>query len=610
MAILPVNLYSDWLCTQAGKAIVPGVASAIGDGLNNPNNWTSLTWNNQAYNKGLILALAGSQVDSLGSFVLSGGYALFDCSVPQTIPYQDLVDTDFQSQNSSTEIYNPFFISHDAENNVSYALSIYASSSEETTYKYFTMRLYPYTQEPEDATGNDRTSWLYSMYSLQNESWMSEMLYLFQNWDANMRQIKVYKLNMGENSYFLFAFGVSADGQYSTGPTFSRSTRFIAIDVNYFKDKDARPWSGDESEDDAENSYFPTTPYTDSVSSRDLTGKRNPYGFNTGNGLKLAVIGYNKYAKILQGIYCGTAEGLLNKIAQAFYELSGGNDHRQADEIQSIVSAVLCCHLIPKITGIISGQMRMRTIAGYHIFGQNLDGGQFITVDKSDDTIFGYSTNPELIEPRLNSFLDFEPYTSITLHLPFMASVNLQPSALYGNYLYVHYEIDVFTGILSADIIIHESGGREYIISTQQANVRTEIPIMGNGANGAPLAQIASSVLGVARSGSPELAAAAGIVSGVDELSKASTGVSVGRNTVEGIGTYLSSRSAYLIITRPEPANPSNFLEMEGSTANLPGVVGDFTGYSVFDDVKLEGFSATDDEKKAIEALLKGGVYV
>lgn len=603
MAILPINLYSDWLLTRAGQAIIPGVAAATG-WASDPSHW----WHYNYYaTHGDILTMNGKTLSqNEGILTLSGGAAIYDNNISDMIPYGDNIDTDLISPNAALWP-NGFFTGRDD----TYAFSLSISSNSATGNSY-NIRMGYYTQQPEEATGTARTNWNYlsTYFDFQWNSictpWNSSSGYF----TSAQQQTRVYKLFLGNEAYFLFAFGVSADGTYSSGGVSSNGSCFLAIPLAYFKDKESRPWAGDESEDNAEESYFPTTPYTDTISSRDLTGKRNPYGFNTGNGMKLAVIGYESYAKILQGIYCGTAEGLLNKIAQAYYELTGGNDHRQAEEIQSIVSAVLCCHLIPKITGILSDTMKMRTIAGYHIFGQNLYGGQYITVGKTDNTIFGYSSPPSLIEPRLNSFLDFEPYTSITLHLPFMASVNLQPSALYGNYLYVHYEIDVYTGILSADIIIHESGGREYIISTQQANVRTEIPIMGNGANGAPLAQIASSVLGVARSGSPELAAAAGIVSGVDELSKASTGVAVGRNTVEGIGTYLSSRSAYLIITRPEPANPSNFLEMEGSTANLPGKVGDFTGFSIFDDVKLEGFSATDDEKKSIEALLKGGVFV
>lgn len=613
MAILYPNLYTDYKCTNPGLALTIGIAAATGWAAD-PTHWNSVIPSEFSEAK-ILWTNARTIANNNGSITLSGGAALYNNAVAQSIPWYNEVDTDKEMNGSSNVVYNPLFCSYDAENNLSYYISLAAFNPTNDKPQQYVMHFGYYNQEPEDASGNDRTSWRYWKYStiIWPDLFYPGGVPLY--WPSEFSMVKVYKLMLGEVEHYLFAFGVSADNRYNVQQNITFGTDFVAIPVEFFKDKEAKPWAGDESEDDAENSFYPTTPYRDSVSSRDLTGKRNPYGFNTGNGMKLAVIGYRSYAKILQGIYCGSAEGLLNRIAQAYYELAGGNDHRQAEEIQSIVSAVLCCHLIPKITGILSGDMTMRTIAGYHIFGQNLDGGQYITVGKTDDTIFGYDSQPKKIEPRLNSFLDYEPYTSITLHLPFMSSVNLQPSALYGNYLYVHYEMDIYTGILSADVIISEPvregrEAREYIISTQQANVRTEIPIMGNGANGAPLAQIASSVLGVARSGSPELAAAAGIVSGVDELSKASTGVAVGRNTVEGIGSYLSSRSAYLIITRPEPANPSNFLEMEGSTANLPGVVGDFTGFSIFDDVKLEGFSATDDEKKAIEALLKGGVFV
>ena len=620
-----VNFYNDSQCTTPGQVIIPGVAAITGEKAN-VSNWTHCAWRGgmEPVSRGDILVIYGSQLAPLeGEVVLSGGTAIYDCTIDQTIPYEDKVETDTATQQTTGLIYNPYFISFDEESESSFVISIYATPSTEQKYNYFNFGLLYYKQTPVDASKNERETWFYnSDYS--NSGALRQLLYLFKatsQWDTNMRQIKMYKVNLGdEKDYYLFAFGVTADGKYndaSKSGMLSAGTNFIAVPTDYFKDKEPRPWAGGDSESNEEEAYTPTTPYIDTIPSRDLTGRKNPYGFNNNNGLRIAVITFDQYAEILQGIYSGTAEGLLNKIAQGYYMITGGNDHRQADEIQSIVSAVLCCHLIPRITTYgTTPTVSMATIAGYHIFGQNLHGGVSMEIVPTNGTIFEYDTPLKLIQPRLNSFLDFEPYTSIVLHLPFMASISLSPSALYGNSLYCHYSIDIYTGVLSVDVKVLDKNGRDYIITTQQANIKTEIPIMGNGANGAPLASIASSVLGVARSGSVEMAAAAGIVAGLDEMSKGSTGVAVGKNTIEGIGSYLSPRAAYLVYTRPDPANPASkdygagFLEMEGGTSHLSGKVGDFVGYSEFSEIRLDGFSATDDEKQAIEALLKGGVFV
>lgn len=613
MAILPIYIYSDWKCTAQGQAIVPGVAGATGWAAN-PANWTARTPSEFSEDQ-ILYTNARTIENNGGALTLSGGDALYNNAVSQSIPWYNTVNSDTELNGSSNPVYNPFFTSFDAENNIAYWLSIAAFDPQNEKPNQYVLRFGYYNQEPENATGTGRTSWRYWKYNINA---YGELFYPGGNptyFSAEFSQVKVYKLALGEKDYYLFAFGVSADNRYNVQQSVSMGTDFIAIPISFFKDKESRPWAGGDSESNAEEAYTPTEKYNDDIPPRDLIGKTNPYGFNGGNGLRLAVITYNQYAEILQGIYSGTAEGLLNKVAQQFYSITGGNDHRQADEIQSIVSAVLCCHLIPRIVAYGSGTAGMQTIAGYHIFGQSSGGGVSMEIVITSGTIFEYNTPLQQITPRLNSFLDFEPYTSITLHLPFMASVNLVPSAVYGNYLFVHYSIDIYTGVLSADVIIHEPGGREYIVTTQQANIKTEIPIMGNGANGAPLANIASSVLGVARSGSFETAAAAGAITAVDELSKASTGVAVGKNTIEGIGAYLSPRSAHLIITRPNPANPASngkagFLEMEGGTAHLSGNVGDFTGYSEFAEVRLDGFAATDAEKAEIERILKGGVYI
>lgn len=601
MAIIQQGLFIDPDCTQLAQAWDVGAAAATGSAAA-LNFWPE-------FQPGLYhpwgevpRGIFTSSVPA-GEVTLSGGGTIYSRAVPQTWPTRGALAEDWVNEGETGKIYNALFLGRTNEEAEEDRGSIWLSIiSPDTDSRVWRIRMGVYTEtKGQDGT---RETWNYfgKNFDIDTSMYFTDQ--------GGYPQVKAFRLFVEESEFILIAFGVSASNEVPTG-----QSSFVLIPLDYFKIKESRPWAGGDSESNSEEAYTPTEKYNDDIPPRDLTGKTNPYGFNGGNGLRLAVITYNQYAEILQGIYSGTAEGLLNKVAQQFYSLTGGNDHRQADEIQSIVSAVLCCHLIPRIVTYGSGTAGMQTIAGYHIFGQSSGGGVSMEIVITSGTIFSYNTPLQQITPRLNSFLDFEPYTSITLHLPFMASVNLVPSAVYGNYLFVHYSIDIYTGVLSADVIIHEPGGREYIVTTQQANIKTEIPIMGNGANGAPLANIASSVLGVARSGSVEMAAAAGAITAADELSKASTGVAVGKNTIEGIGAYLSPRSAYLIITRPNPANPASkgkagFLEMEGGTAHLSGNVGDFTGYAEFSEVRLDGFAATDAEKAEIERLLKGGVYV
>ena len=391
----------------------------------------------------------------------------------------------------------------------------------------------------------------------------------------------------------------------------------MAIPLSYFKDKEARPWVGDESEPDEETGFMPNDEPSDNITAR-TDFNTNPYSINSGgSGIKVIfpeyVEGsyYTLMGDIISGIYQGSNEGFINRVEQVWAELVNGNTNRAAEEIQAILNGILFYHTIPTITTYSTSYHSFRTICGYNVINSAK------SVAQASGSIFSRTFESDVINPRLNCFLDYDPYTSMIIKVPFCPAVSISPSAVYGRQILARYKIDIVTGILHCDISIY-SASHEYIIHSCEANVKTDIPIMGQGANAGGLEKITGAVLG-AMSGNVG-AGASGIIGTLDAVAGKSHGEAVGRMSTDGIGAYLAARSAYLIVTYPKAAIPTQeedgapvggFLWQQGMASATAQKVSYYAGgFAKFSSVDLSQVQATQAEKEDIEARLKEGVYL
>ena len=209
------------------------------------------------------------------------------------------------------------------------------------------------------------------------------------------------------------------------------------------------------------------------------------------------------------------------------------------------------------------------------------------------------------------------PVISMVIKVPFCPAVSVAPSAVYGRSIKAVYKIDIVTGILHCDLSIY-SAREDYIFHSCEANVKTAIPIMGQGANAGGLEKITGAVLG-AMSGNVG-AGVSGIIGTLDAVAGKSHGEAVGKMSTDGIGAYLASRSAYLIVTYPKAAIPTQkedgapvggFLWQQGMASATAEKVSYYSGgFAKFSSVDLSQVQATQAEKEDIEARLKEGVYL
>lgn len=81
---------------------------------------------------------------------------------------------------------------------------------------------------------------------------------------------------------------------------------------------------------------------------------------------------------------------------------------------------------------------------------------------------------PEKIPREFNNFLDFEPYTTLSLYLPFAGSIELPPSTFVGHTISVYSSLDLLAGTVTYIIYADDV---QY--TTVTCNVRLEIPLHG-----------------------------------------------------------------------------------------------------------------------------------
>lgn len=265
-----------------------------------------------------------------------------------------------------------------------------------------------------------------------------------------------------------------------------------------------------------------------------------------------------------------------------------------------MINGVLCCHSVPVLGGYPdTGSVAMTTLCGYPMF--TVEDMTLATVDPLQQET--YTTG--IIPRPTGSFLDFSPYTAVSLTIPILGTVQLDPSAVLGKALSLHFGIDLFAGVLSCDISIIEPSGTEWIYTTVQANCATDMQIMGSGAQGNPLLKIANALTDGATT---PLASVYDIFDGLQMFSQSTP---VSRVSHTGANLLLNPYHIYLTITTPDNFNAFNFWDLAGIPSHMGGNVGMFSGYTVFEHVDLSAVSgATESELAEIDSALRGGVWL
>lgn len=204
------------------------------------------------------------------------------------------------------------------------------------------------------------------------------------------------------------------------------------------------------------------------------------------------------------------------------------------------------------------------------------------------------------------SALDYNPYVTIDIFLPFIGIQHLLVDDIIGRTLEVRYNIDVVTG--SAVAMIKSGGSVLYAYNTCLSG---DIPITMSSFG--PLMQSIKGAIGnvimAGATGGIGGAVGGALGSAINvATSKAST---ISRGSALGASHgFLSEYRPYLIIHRPIQSLASGFAHFKGYPSNITGTIDSVSGYTEVESVHLTGIPCTDIERDEINALLYNGVIV
>lgn len=201
---------------------------------------------------------------------------------------------------------------------------------------------------------------------------------------------------------------------------------------------------------------------------------------------------------------------------------------------------------------------------------------------------------------------DYDPYTKVSVYLPFIGVVPLKTSEVMRASINIIYGVDVITGACLAKIKVMRDGAGA-ILYSYGGSCACHYPISSGSYSGI-ISGVLTAATGIAASvatGNP-LAAAAGVVSGASHM----------RATVQHSGGFTGCSGAmgpkipYIIIERPQTKMANGYEAFEGIPQNEVVSIGSCSGYARFSEVHVMSSRAYDSELSEIETLLKNGVLI
>lgn len=212
-----------------------------------------------------------------------------------------------------------------------------------------------------------------------------------------------------------------------------------------------------------------------------------------------------------------------------------------------------------------------------------------------------------------NSFLDFEPHTSIQLFLPFIGFRDINPSDVVGKTIYVTYHIDVFSGACVAYVMNEQT-----VLYQFNGSCLSPIPFAAE-----QMQNLVSGFVGLlGAAGTAAAVLTGGFASGIAKsilagtaIGGASSVLSMPEHKIEHGGAVgstaglLASRKPYFVLNRPRQAVAENQGIYSGyATWYTVDSMGTLQGYTEVAECHLHDIPATDWELQEIERLLKEGV--
>lgn len=239
------------------------------------------------------------------------------------------------------------------------------------------------------------------------------------------------------------------------------------------------------------------------------------------------------------------------------------------------------------------------------------------TMPKVSEQFYTVNFGSIKLEKKFASFLDFSPYTRVQVYLPYIGYREIDVDDAMGNNIGVKYNFDIITGAILAQVLINDSVHYQF-----SGSAIMQFPLTSSNHN-----NLISSIVGLVTSGATTVAglAVGGLTGGVGTAMAVGGAMSLASSAVHTVASskpeiqhggsfamtngFLSVKTPYLVVNRPNVKVPDDFAKYSGRMTNKTKFVSECSGYTEFASVDVNSLTALEDEKAEIESILKGGFY-
>lgn len=220
------------------------------------------------------------------------------------------------------------------------------------------------------------------------------------------------------------------------------------------------------------------------------------------------------------------------------------------------------------------------------------------------------------IPREYSDFRDYEPYTRLSLFLPFVGEVNISTNdCILPHSIKVIYNLDFLSGAACAEVLV--DGDVRY---AYQAAMCAAIPVTSSDASrllasliGAAIGTVGGGVMGGIVGGTAgSRMMSRSLIGGVSDAAMSPiNGIQIQRTGSISANTgLLGEMKPYVLVTRPISYIPDSYESLIGRPYQTTAPLGSQTGFVKVREVHLDGITATEVEKEEIESLLKKGVII
>lgn len=209
------------------------------------------------------------------------------------------------------------------------------------------------------------------------------------------------------------------------------------------------------------------------------------------------------------------------------------------------------------------------------------------------------------VSKKYNNFLDYAPFTKITLFLPFVGFKELPTDEVMDRTLNISYIIDIVTGTCKVIVSVILSGNKVPLISFD-GSTGIDIPISSSNRASVEAGYITSALGATSQlmSGNPIGAIGQGLNGAMAMYHTNTTG-----NPNPSCSIY-ECLDAFLIYDRPTYQELKQFNHTKGRMCMLSKTIGNLKGFTMCDsNVDLNGINCTETEKEELQSIMSSGFY-